>query len=241
MKFLKRLPIIILCLLSGCDNIVRICIETPKRIEEATMYTDQIPITAEKLRQLVEKDTSHYKIIVLYSVCCGPCMDMFKHTYSHMWKNSDTSQIKWYFIQDDCSGVKWNTEFLTNFGINTTMYYLRDTLPEFKTYTEHRINNLINYIIPFSEHKVDNMFGVPTDIVINKKGVAKIEKVIYKNNTSRTSTYSLPYYEKHDDIPPTLHFLQKLDFTKTDTTYIRNRNAYSPNFSNENCIGGKCK
>ncbi len=241
MKFLKILLITTLCLLSGCDNIVRICIETPKRIEEASQYTDQIPITAEELKQLIVKDTSHYKIIVLYSVCCGHCLDMFNRTYSHMWQNSDTSQIKWYFIQDDCGGVKWNAEFLTKFGINTDMYYMKDTLPEFKTYTENRINNLINYIIPSSESTVDNMFGIPTNIIINKKGVAKIKKIKYKNNILRTSTYSLPYYEKHDTIPPTLHFLQNMDFTKTDTFCIRNREAYIPNFSNENCIDGECK
>ena len=244
MKKIKTLAfatiIIIFC--TACSNLIRVCVENPKRIEEAKNYTDQIPITIEELKTMIQSDTSHYKIVVIYSICCNPCMDAFKHTYSHLWKNSDTSQIRWYLLQEDCGGVKWNAKTMQQFGIYDKMYYIRDDNEQFAHDNEYKMNNLAN-LITSNNPNFDDIFGEPTSLVIDKKNNVKIRKIKYKGNKFRTASIDLRSYLYSDTIPKiqTLQILKNINFSTIDTTYQADVDPYIPETQNSMCTSKSCK
>lgn len=72
----------LLFLLSGCSNFVWICKETKKTIKNAKKHTDYTALTVEDLRNMFRSDTTHYKIVDFYSICCGPCMFRFQKCVS---------------------------------------------------------------------------------------------------------------------------------------------------------------
>ena len=101
---MKRIIIVciffIVVLFGGC-GLVKVCVEKPSDIANAHKYTDQRPLTAESLKHLLQDDTAHYKVVVIYSHCCGPCQEQMRDTFSKLW-NADTARVRWYFVLNDC-------------------------------------------------------------------------------------------------------------------------------------------
>jgi len=176
-----------LFLFSSCQ----ICIETPRTIRKAASYQNHIPLSAKELKSILTEDTTHYKFVVFYSPCCGPCIQHFRLTYPNVMNQYDTSQVVWYFILEDTGGIKHNEKFLRNLNVRTKMYYFRDDTPEFSYKNENNWNNLANYLFNYTNHKIDDIFGIPVNFIVNKEG--KVKNVIHKypNGIKRISTLSL--------------------------------------------------
>ena len=163
-------------LFSGCGiRLIAVCNEKPSDIANAYKYTDQRPLTADGLKQLLMDDTLHYKVVLFYSYCCGACREQMRDTYSKIW-NVDTSLVRWYFVQRDCSGLKYNnTDYLKRYGIETPyMYYLRDDDPRFRTGTENQLLNIAQYVFDKETELVDIVDGIPNVLVVNPKGKLKM-------------------------------------------------------------------
>lgn len=186
-------------LATGC---VQICYESPGRIKRAAKYTSQIPITVKDLKSKVDSDTSQYKILIYYNYCCGACTKRFNDTYYRLWHEMDSSLVSWYFVQSDCSGVKWNEQFLRNYGINTTMYYIRDDSPEYLSYE----GNFTNCF--FGRHITDESTGTPTTYILDRNGTLKLAHYTYSDGSSSTEPLEL----HHLSIP-----LEQVDFHAIDT------------------------
>ena len=154
---LISMSVALMILATGC---VQICYESPRKIKKAAKYTSQIPITVKELKNKVDSDTSQYKILIYYNYCCGACTKRFNDTYYRLWHEMDSSLVSWYFVQSDCSGVKWNEQFLRNYGINTTMYYIRDDSLEYLSYE----GNFTNCF--FGRHITDESTGTPTTYIL---------------------------------------------------------------------------
>lgn len=186
-------------LTSSC---VHFCYESPSRIKLAATYTSQIPLTIKDLKRKIDYDTSEYKLIVLYSPCCGACRKRFGDTYSRLWHELDTSLVSWYFVQIDCGGVKWNEKFLNSFGINTTMYYIRDDSPEYQS-SDGNITNCL-----FGRHITNYPTGTPTTYILDRLGTLKMACYTLPDGTSSVEPMEL----YHLSVP-----LEKMDFQTIDT------------------------
>ncbi len=211
-----------LFIFNGCQ----ICIETNRTIRKATSYKNQTPLSAKELKSILTEDTTHYKFVVFYSPCCNPCYKHFRLTYPNIMNQYDTSQVVWYFILEDTGGMKYNEKFLKNLNVHAKMYYFRDDTPEFSAKNENQWNNLANYIFTDSNNKIDDLYGVPVNFIINKEGKVKKSVFNYQNDIKRISTLDL-YYIMNKSV-------MDLDFNSiTDTIDL----DYPPYV----CTGDNCK
>ena len=219
------LAILIATLTTSCfqskHSLVRFCRPNQRMIKKSVEYTDHTPLTAEKLRTMIMNDTTHYKIVVIYSYCCGPCQEQMRDIYAPMYKTIDTSECKMYFVLDDCGSLPWNTDYLAQYGI-TERYYLRDDDPMFKEGNEHRLTNIANYVTQPQAAFTDCNY-VPLTLIINKEGKVKQVAYIY-NDRSLSTAYSLFKMVNIDSLN-----VQELDYNKIDTiAYNRNYDYYMP-------------
>ncbi|NLJ82694.1 MAG: hypothetical protein GX330_06170 [Bacteroidales bacterium] len=146
--------------------LIQVCKESKYREKRATKYINQTSIKVEDIKRLLVEDTLHYKVVIIYSPCCGSCRSHMQTTYKRFVFNTD-STVKYYFITDSYDGIKYNESFLKSCGIKPDkMYYLKDT------FNINKENNIVNYIFP-SDDKITGEFGVPISLVISKNNKLK--------------------------------------------------------------------
>lgn len=207
------LAIFIVTLSTSCfqskHSLVRFCRPNQRMIKKSVEYTDHTPLTAENLRTMIMNDTAHYKIVVIYSYCCGPCQEQMRDIYAPMYKTIDTSECKMYFVLDDCGSLPWNADYLAQYGI-TERYYLRDDDPMFKEGNEHRLTNIANYVTQ-PQTAFTRCYYVPLTLIINKEGKVKQLAEIY-NDMSFSTAYYLFKMVNIDSLN-----VQELDYDKIDT------------------------
>ena len=125
MKRIAVVAVALLCLsATGCfqsrNSLVRVCNPSDKLLREApTKYADHTPVTAAELRHFLLDDTSHYKILVVYSYCCSGCGEAMRDTYIPLMHSLDTSRCRMLFVLDDCGSLPWNADYLNRYGITT--------------------------------------------------------------------------------------------------------------------------
>lgn len=232
---MKKLIILLFAtVLFGSCGLVKVCIEKPADIANAYKYTDQHPLTAEGLKHLLIDDTVHYKVVVFYSRCCGPCQEQMRNTYSKLW-DKDTAQVRWYFVLEDCSSLKYdNTKYLRSYGIETPyMYYLRDDDPRFCTGADDRYLNIAQYVFDRDFELEDVIDGIPNLFVVNPQGKLKTEyrryadgKVVVGNVDRLECLLYSQTYPKY--IP--LEFpkgIRDIDFNHRDTADWSDFGAYT--------------
>jgi len=136
-------------MLAGCfqtrNSIVRMCYPSDKLLREApTKYADHTPLTADALRHMLLDDTTHYKLLVVYSYCCSGCREAFADTYLPLMRNLDTARCRMYFVLNDCGSLPWNDDYLNHYAI-TTRYYFRDADSLFLWYRHGKATNAQNW------------------------------------------------------------------------------------------------
>lgn len=236
-------------LLSACGRIIYVCKVTPKRIEEAK-NTEQTPLTVDELKHLVMDDTAHYKIVVFYSACCGPCIYEMKNVLSKFY-DKDTARTRWYFVQEDCGGVPISVGAMKKVGIESEMYYILDDKPEFSPDNYERYNNMANYIFD-NKQKFNGIYGIPFSFVINKQGRVKTVRSFVSDKVK--ADYKKWYGKDYETllepfrvtrlfckkIYPDVEFLNQpidvetIDFLKEDTIGV-------PSTAKQCTIDGVCK
>lgn len=220
-------------LLFGSCGLVKVCNEKPSDIENAHKYTDQRPLTADGLKHLMMDDTTHYKVVIIYSHCCGPCQEQMKLVFNQLY-NADTAHVRWYFVLENCSSLKYNnTKYLKQYGIETPyMYYLRDDDPRFCTGAEDRFLNIAQYVFDSQFELEDVIDGIPCMFVVNPQGKLKLEYRQYANKmvvANYEDLYKLIYKELYPE--PVLREkplgVQDLDFDHRDTADWSNFGIYT--------------
>lgn len=164
--------------------------ENERNLRLALKYTNQIPLTVKELKELIIYDSAHYKLIIFYSPCCGPCSIEMASTYRNAFQNAD-STVKFFFIQDDCTGVKYNEAYLKNFGIsNQKLYYLRDTSCLFTTKNAMRYTNIVANLFQTGV-KINEPNAIPLNFIVSKEGNLKIVRYISGSSDDSTNFHPM--------------------------------------------------
>jgi len=207
-------------------NSIKICIETERKVKTSDKYVNQIALTVEELKELILRDTVHYKVIIFYTPCCGPCIEYMKTDYKEAFQLCDTT-VKFFFVLDDCGGLKYNEEFLVTSGINPDkMYYIKDTSKNFYFKTaENRKANILNYIFsPQSE--INGRLGVPTTCIVSKDNRLKLrqsQQIIGNDTILKVNTFNLSNLKDYN--------FDLIDFDEIETKLIINDSVCTP----QNC------
>lgn len=180
--YMKRnllLKLIFLIIFLQSCGLVHICSEeNNKSLKSALKYPDNIPITVNDLKEFLINDSIHYKVVIFYSPCCAPCNKEMKTIYRNATESCDSS-VKFYFILEDCGGVKYNASFLTQSGIfNQKMYYLRDSTLHFKKGNDARFTNIVNSIFS-PNYQITETNGVPKNFIVSKDNRLKRVRYVY--------------------------------------------------------------
>ena len=205
-------------LLAGC------MMEKPtvKNYRRVSTMPELTPVTVEQLRQLIAADTTHYKVVVLTSPCCGYCVLSMRDVYPRKMAECDTSLVRWYFVVD------------RTYHIDSPRYWIDDTMPQYRplmvknmwtvvwnliwhygqSYEEvgyemadNRLNNIVNAIAPQSQ-TINDVFGVPTTLMLDPKGCMKCTYTIGEDGTTTFGPTDI----RDITVPVT-----ELDYRKIDT------------------------
>lgn len=82
--------------------LVRVCHPSERLLHEASAkYADHTPLTAGDLRRYLADDTSHYKILIVYSYCCAGCKEAMRDTYLPLMRGMGASTT-WAKLLNEC-------------------------------------------------------------------------------------------------------------------------------------------
>ena len=127
---IKSLAVIVMgaMLFSGC------MVEKPtvKNYRRVSAMPELTPVTVEQLRQLIATDTTHYKVVVLTSPCCGYCVQSMRDVYPRKMAECDSSLVRWYFVVESYSSAQYADELYRTYHIDSPRYWIDDTLPQYR-------------------------------------------------------------------------------------------------------------
>lgn len=220
-------------LLTGCS--VRMQQPTVKNYQRVLAMDNLHPITVEQLRQIIASDTTHYKVVVITSACCGYCSLAMRDTYPAKMAECDSSLVRWIFVEYDYSSAQYMDEVFAQYHINGPRYWLNDTLPQYRTLVakslfeivkntfkywgqdfsaagydiaDNRMGNIVNTIAPQQE-PLSALDGTPATLLLDPKNRMKCTRYIDSNGTSRLEPTDI----RDIKVPIT-----ELDFETIDTT-----------------------
>ena len=231
---MKKLTILLFAavLFSGCMT-VKMQKPTEKNYRKVLAMENLTPITVEQLRQMIAADTTHYKVVVLTSSCCGPCEISMRDVYPKKMAECDSSQVHWYFVETDYSTAQYMDEVFHRHGITSPRYWINDTLPQYrplmvknmwtvvwnvfrhwgKSYAEagfdvadNRLDNIANDMAP--QPQPVSVTGTPTTMMLDPQGCLKCTYVIYGDGTAAL---------KPADIRDITVPVTAIDYTRVDT------------------------
>lgn len=217
-------------LLSGC----MMQKPTVKNYRKVLAMENLTPITVEQLRQMVAADTTHYKVVVLTSSCCGPCEQAMRDVYPRKMAECDSSLVRWYFVETDYSSAQYMDEVFRRYHIDLPRYWINDTLPQYRPWmvknmwtvvwnlifhygedfeelgwdeADDRLDNITNGLAP-QPQLITGPNGTPTTAMLDPKGRMKLTYVIYGDGTAKLEPTDI----RDISVPVT-----ELDYAKVDT------------------------
>ena len=229
---MKRYSLLLLAtlLLAGC----MMQKPTVKNYRKVLTMENLTPVTVEQLRQLIAADTTHYKVVVLTSSCCGPCEISMRDVYPKKMAECDSSLVRWYFVETDYSSAQYMDEVFSRHGITSLRYWINDTLPQYRPLmmknmwtvvwnlifhygasfeelglveADNRLDNVVNAIAP-QQQPITGPNGTPTTVMLDPQGRMKCTYVIHGDGTITFEPTDI----RDITVPMT-----DLDYTKVDT------------------------
>ena len=229
---MKKLPILLLAvvLFSGC----MVQKPTVKNYRKVMAMDNLSPVTVEQLRQLIATDTTHYKVVVLTSSCCGYCELAMRDVYPKKMAECDSGQVRWYFVETDYSTAQYMDEVFRRYGITSPRYWINDTLPQYRPLmvknmwtvvwnliwhygasfeelgfdeADNRLDNIVNGLAP-QQQLITGPNGTPTTVMLDPQGRMKCTYTIYNDSTAMLKPTDI----RHISVPVTA-----LDYGKVDT------------------------
>ena len=221
MKHTTRILLLAVTLLiSGCfqsrHSLVRSCFPTDKLLSKAPVeYANHTAVTAQDLRHWLLDDTVHYKVLIMYSYCCGPCHEAMPTVYAPLYHSLDTSRCRMYFVLEDCGSLPWNDDYCKQYDIDTR-YYMRDSDSLFLFWEKGKSNNqqdwtnIANYILQ-PQRAFTNCNYAPLSLIVAPDGRVKQQYVQF-NDYSYLAAYDLRDMVLRDSVT-----VYDLDFDQIDT------------------------
>ncbi|MBQ7062619.1 MAG: hypothetical protein IJM88_04960 [Bacteroidales bacterium] len=228
-KTLTALTLLFSFALTGCfqskHSLVKVCAPSDRLLRQApTKYANHTPLNTADLRHMLLDDTTHYKILIVYSYCCSGCREAMSDTYLPLMHSLDTARCRMYFVLNDCGSLPWNDDYLNYYGI-ATRYYMRDsdTLFRYKRgdkYTNSQNwTNIANYIFQ-PRSAFEDCDYAPLTLIVSPDGHIKQEYWQFNNGGFLTA------YDLRDMMHRDARSIYELDFNHIDTT----RHNYDWNF-----------
>lgn len=217
---------------SGCTIMMQK--PTVKNYRKVSAMSNLTPVTVEQLRQMIATDTTHYKVVVLTSSCCGPCELAMRDVYPRKMNECDTSQMRWIFVETDYSSAQYMDKLFMTYHIDLPRYWIDDTLPQYrplmvknmwtvvwnliwnygKSFEElgweeadNRLDNIVNAIAP-QRQPITGPNGTPTTVMLDPQGRMKCTYVI---DGSGNTTFE-PTDIRDITVP-----VSELDYSRVDT------------------------
>lgn len=192
MKTKTRAIVLMLSMLvfAACSSI-QVCIPNKNNLRYAQKHENIKCMSVNQIKQLLEGDTIDYKVIIIYSPCCGPSLQHFKKTYSTAYRERP-KEVKFYFFMDNTGGIRYAQEMMDNYGFGQEpIYCIVDDSAEFSIENENRMNNITNYLFPSNKPVTEN-YGVPCNFIVSKDNKLLKQKMIHPNGVG---IYSKGLYE----------------------------------------------
>ena len=207
---------------------------TVKNYRRVSAMPELTPVTVEQLRQMIAADTTHYKVVVLTSPCCGYCVLSMRDVYPQKMAECGTSLVRWYFVVESYSTAQYADELYRTYHIDSPRYWIDDTLPQYRplmvknmwtvvwnvirhsgqSYEEsgldvadNRLNNIVNAIAPQSQ-TITSVDGIPTTLLLDPNGRMKCTYIIAEDGTATFGPTDI----RDITVPVT-----ELEFSKVDT------------------------
>lgn len=205
---MKRLTIVVFTavLFAGC------MMEKPtaRNYRKVLQMEELTPITVAQLKQMIAADTTHYKVVVLTSSCCGPCHISMRDVYPRKMAECDSNRVRWYFIEERYSTAQYMDKVFANYHIDAPRYWINDTLPQYRplmvkkmrtllwnvmrhrgaSYEElgwdvadNRMNNIVNDIAPQAQ-TITGPNGTPTTMLLDPQNRMKCTYVVDANGNA---------------------------------------------------------
>ena len=192
-------------------GIVAICYDTPRYVRKSVEYKNMTPIKVSDLKTMLTTDTVHYKIVVIYDMCCGGCIERIETTYPKLLAQTDTNEVRWIFVHSSSGGLNGNEWLLRSNGINNPMYYFRDDTPAFAANIKNteRYVNISRYMSDCDS--INSHYGIPLNYLVDKSGRVKL--LCQQDETGEYLLAPMQLYEMQGSI-------QQLDFDKVDTLVV---------------------
>lgn len=163
---------IIMILFQSC---LRVQVAIPNRWNERYAKNHDFIecLDADQLKRLITSDTTHYKIVMIYSTGCGACMQHLQRVYAPAYAQQ-RDDVRFYFICESTGGIKFCREELERLGMydGKVLCFLDDS-PQFDNQNQGKnanlqiLNNLTNYIFTNGPVVTGN-FGLPCEFIVSK-------------------------------------------------------------------------
>ncbi len=158
-----------------CQSCLRVQVAIPNRWNERYAKShDYIEcLDADQLKHLITSDTTHYKIVMVYSSGCGACMEHLRRTYAPAYARH-RGDVKFYFISESTGGIKYCREELERLGMyDGKVLCFLDENPQYNNQNQGKdanlqvLNNLTNHIFAKGP-EVNGNFGLPCEFIVSK-------------------------------------------------------------------------
>lgn len=126
--------------------------ETEKKfIYSPQWYPDLCPVTMNDFRAILQSDTCEYKIVIVYDQQPLEKMLIRNLYVDYIQKQQLNHSVSTYYVATDCGGLVTCQKYLKRCKVpTTTMYYFRDSLPDFiglgKFANPERLNNRVKFL-----------------------------------------------------------------------------------------------
>lgn len=150
----KYLALILLLSFSSCQKYIVIR-ETGSSYEHAVSdFPDLIPLRVADLREMLQADTSHYKLVVVYNVGCGACEEYITQKCQPYACRLDSDRMRVFYIHMYAGGLEYVKPFWDSCGLHPAdYYYFRDDSIPYLAHGRHRNANRLKNI-------VEDVYGV---------------------------------------------------------------------------------
>lgn len=235
-------------LFTACGESKSLIKPTEKNYRKVLAMENLTPVTVEQLRQMVAADTTHYKVVVLTSSCCGPCKLAMRDVYPRKMAECDSSLVRWYFVEVEYSTAQYMDEVFRRHHIDSPRYWINDTLPQYRPLmvknmwtvvwnliwhygasfeelgwdeADNRLGNIANDMAP--QLQPVSVTGTPTTMMLDPQGRLKCTYTIYNDSIAMLEPTDIRLIT----VPVT-----DLDYTRVDTL------SYAPKVCTPD---GKCE
>ena len=158
-----------------CQSCLRVQVAIPNRWNKRYAKNHDFIecLDADQLKHLITSDTTHYKIVMVYSSGCGACMEHLRRTYAPAYARH-RGDVKFYFISESTGGIKYCREELERLGMyDGKVLCFLDENPQYNNQNQGKdanlqvLNNLTNHIFA-NGPEVNGNFGLPCEFIVSK-------------------------------------------------------------------------